>query len=270
MILRSRHLLALVALVLGAPLIACSSDTATVAAPTSTAAPTTTLVAPTTSSIVEPAATADLLSLIGAEVELWLAATGAPGLTLAAVLPDGSEISLGYGFSDLRAQTPAQPEDYWRFGSITKPMTSAVILMLAEQGLVDLDTPVATYLGANWAAGYISEGVDYGPLLTVRQLLNHTNGFAEYAFDPGFFILASARLDQPFAPEEVLKWAVERGPLYTPGTSYQYNTVGHVAAGLVIEAVTGRPAHEVFRDFLFDPARAESIYLPPQEFLRRW
>jgi D-alanyl-D-alanine carboxypeptidase len=209
---------------------------------------------------------AELVALLTTEVEQWMAATGAPGLTLSAILPNQSEVSLAFGSADLRAGSPATPSDYWRFGSITKPMTSAVILLLAEEGLVNLDEPVTTYLGANWAAGYMSNGVDYGALLTVRQLLNHTNGFAEYAFDPGFFILASSRFDTPFTPAEVVKWAVERGPIYTPGTSYQYNTVGHVAAGLVIEAVTGRPAHEVFKEMLFDPVGAEEIYLPPAEF----
>jgi D-alanyl-D-alanine carboxypeptidase len=269
--LRPRYLFVLAALGLGAPLIACSSDTATIAAPSSTVSATTIAPSiPTTTTLADRAEqlgdTAELVSLLTAEVEQWMVATGAPGLTLAAILPDQREISLAFGSADLRAGTPATPGDYWRFGSITKPMTSAVLLILAEQGLVDLNDPVANYLGADWATGYVSDGVDYGPLLTVRQLLNHTNGFAEYAFDPGFFILASSRFDEPFTPAEVVRWAVERGPLYTPGTSYQYNTVGHVAAGLVIEAVTGLPAHQVFKDLLFVPVGATEIYLPPAEF----
>ncbi|GIS33949.1 MAG: hypothetical protein Ct9H90mP5_03980 [Acidimicrobiaceae bacterium] len=65
------------------------------------------------------------------------------------------------------------------------------------------------------------------------------DGFKEYAFDPGFYLLASSRLDVPFDPQEVVDWGFERGPLFIPGTEYSYNTVGHVIAGLVIESVTG-------------------------------
>ena len=60
---------------------------------------------------------------------------------------------------------------------------------------------------------------------------------------PRFLCTASTRLDTPFEPEEVIDWAIEQGPLYEPGTAYGYNTVGHIVAGLVIEEVTGNPAH---------------------------
>jgi len=195
--------------------------------------------------------------------EEWLAASGAPGVTLTIVGPDGLEITEVAGVSDLRAAEPVTSSDFWRFGSITKPMTSAVVLALAEEGLVDLDAPVAAYLGSGWAAGYALDGVDYGDTLTVAQMLNHTAGFAEFAFDPGFYAQVAGRLDQPLEPEEIVAWAVERGPQSVPGTDYEYTTVGHVVAGLVIEQVTGRPAAEVLEEYVFAPAGAADAYLPP-------
>jgi D-alanyl-D-alanine carboxypeptidase len=266
--IRTPRFVVVTCLGVGLALAACSTEAPSIAATTTTISTTTTTVSPATSTTVVRQAppVGDLAALLGFEVEQWMSQTGAPGLTMAVILPDGTEITRAFGVSDLRSQTAADPTDYWRFASITKPMTSAVILLLAEQGLLNLDEPVATYLGANWAQGFTFQGVDYGPLLTVRQLLNHTNGFAEYAFDPGFFFLAGSRLETPFAPEEILKWAVDRGPLYTPGTGYTYNTVGHVAAGLVMEAVTGKDAHELFRELLFDPIGAQQIFLQPKEF----
>jgi D-alanyl-D-alanine carboxypeptidase len=265
---RFSHLLLVAALGVGLPLVACSAEPSGTAAPATIVAPSATTVSPATSTTVEQESSgaADISSLLGLEVEQWMAKTGAPGLTMAVILPDGTEITQGFGVSDLRSDSAVEPSDFWRFASITKPMTSAVVLLLAEQGLLDLDEPVASYLGSDWAKGYVDQGIDYGPLLTVRQLLNHTNGFAEYAFDPGFFFLAGSRLEKPFAPEEIVGWAVDRGPLFTPGTGYNYNTVGHVAAGLVIEAVSGKSAHELFRDLLFDPVGAQQIFLPPKEF----
>jgi D-alanyl-D-alanine carboxypeptidase len=260
-----RSRLLLLALALAAPVAACSQPDSAGNAPSTTVAVAAPTSAPTTVAATA-ASSAELTALLSAEVERWMAASGAPGLSLGAILPDGSTLELAFGVADLRTQTPAATTDYWRFGSVTKPMTSAVILLLAQQGRVDLDAPVTTYLGSDWAEGYIFEGVDYGSLLTVRQLLNHTNGFAEYAFDPGFFLEVSSRIDIPITPQEIIKWAVTRGPAYEPGSSYRYNTVGHVAAGLVVEAVTGTPAHQVFRELLFDPVGAAAIYLPPAEF----
>ena len=240
--------------------------TSTTVATTST---TTTTVAPTTT--IDPAVDLDgLATSIDAAITEFISATGVPGLTAAILLPgvDGTpvEILTAAGMSDVVNGDTADPGDHYRFGSITKPMTSVVVLQLVDEGLIDLDAPVATYLGAGWADGYVLDGVDYGDVVTIRQILNHTDGFAEFAFDVEFYIQSSARLDQPYEPDEIVTWAVNRGPQYVPGTGYLYNTVGHVVAGLVIEAVTGQSADEVMRARIFDPVDADDAYLAPAEF----
>ena len=268
-------------LLLVTALSACSSsdaapiDTAdaatTTAAPaaTTTAAPTTTVPA-TTTTVVPPLDTDALLAEIDGAIATFLSDTGVPGVTLGLILPDTDgellELTTAGGLSDLLAERAATSDDYYRWGSITKTMTSVVMLQLVGEGLVELDAPVSTYLGDGWASGYLWEGTDYGDLITIRQILNHTDGFAEFAFDPGFYIQSSLRIETPYEPEEIVAWAVERGAQYEPGTDYMYNTVGHVVAGLVIEAVTGRDAVEVLRERLFDPADATDVYLPPGEF----
>lgn len=212
-----------------------------------------------------PLATAELEQSIQAALDDWIAANGAPGSSLAVLLPDGSEVLVASGVRDLRADGAASTEDYWRIASISKPITSAVILRLVEQGLVDVDATVATYLGDEWATGYELDGVDYAPLITIRQILDHTDGFREYAFDPGFYLMVSDRLDVSMDPQEVVDWAFSVGPQFVPGTEYSYNTVGHIVAGLVIEAVTGKTAHEAMRELVFDPAGVTELYLTPGE-----
>jgi len=211
-------------------------------------------------------ATLELQETIQAALDDWIVTNGAPGSSLAVLLPDGSEVLAAAGVRDLRKEGAVTTEDYWRIASITKSLTSAVVLLLVEEGLIDVEATVGTYLGDEWATGYELGGVDYAPLITIRQILDHTDGFREYAFDPGFYLLASARLDIEMEPQEVVDWAFRVGPQYVPGTEYAYNTVGHVVAGLVIEAVTGRPAHEVMREYLFTPAGASDMYLAPKEF----
>jgi D-alanyl-D-alanine carboxypeptidase len=198
--------------------------------------------------------------------ETWMAENGVPGVSLAVLGPDGFELAEAVGVADLRTGEPVTTDDYWRFASVTKPMTSTVVLALAADGDIDLDAPVAEYLGSGWAEGYVWEGEDVGDQLTVAQMLNHTAGFGEYAFDPGFYLQMSTRLDQALEPQEIIDWAIANGPQYEPGNGYLYNTVGHNVAGLIIEEVTGTPAHVVLREVLFDPAGATNAYLTPAEF----
>ena len=214
---------------------------------------------------VEPS-TSTLASELGLVLDAWLAEGDppAPGVSLAVILDDGREVLVARGVRNLITNEAITTDDFFRIASITKTFTSVAITRLAAGGLIELDEPVSTYLG-DWLTGYTLDGVDYGPMVTVRQILNHTDGFAEYAFDPGFYLLASSRLDQTFHPEEIIEWARGRGPQYVPGTSYAYNTVGHVAAGLVLEAVTGKPAHQVLREQIFDPLELQDIFLPPAE-----
>ena len=260
---------------LGAAGAACGNETSTPATTTTTVvastAPTTvvttTTPAPTTVATTTTLAPSEILQARLREILTeWQSETGAPGAAMTVLLPDGGEVTVENGVRNLATGAPVEVGEYWRFASVTKPMTSAVVLRLVEQGLVDLDEPVATYLGEDWAEGYVLDGIDYGPLITVAQTLNHTDGFAEFAFDPGFYFVMSTRLDVPLDPTDVVAWAVDRGPQYVPGEAYLYNTVGHIVAGLVIEAVTGRPAEQVMREELFDLVDANDLYLTPREF----
>ena len=234
---------------------------------TSSIDPTTTRVEVTTTSVVVDETEERLIAVI----DNFLASTQAPGVTMTVLRPsdDGTDtveaVNLARGVRSLTTEAELSTSDYFRWASITKPMTSVVVLQLVEEGLIDLDATVSTYLGEGWASGYVLDGVDYGDSVTIRQILDHTDGFAEFAFDLGFYVLASTRLETPFEPEEVIDWAVEQGPLYEPGTAYEYNTVGFIVAGLVIEEVTGNSAHIELRNRLFDPADASEIYLPPKE-----
>lgn len=235
--------------------------TTTTVAPTSVA-PTTVASTTTVAPLATPALEAELLEA----VEAWSEQTGVPGASLAVSLPDGSELVVTTGVRDLTTGESVRTDDHWRIASITKPIVSTVVLQLVEQGLIELSAPVSTYLGLGWAEGYVLDGVDYGDAVTIADLLAHTDGFKEYAFDPGFYLLVSDRLDVPMAPEELIEWAVAQGPQFVPGTGYLYNTVGHVVAGLVIEAVTGRPVQDVLREAVFAPADADDVYLTPRQF----
>ena len=193
-------------------------------------------------------------------VAAWMDEAGIPGVVLAVALGDEEPWTFGWGVRDLGAGDPITPDDYVRIGSITKPVTTVAVLSLVEEGILDLDTPVTSYLGDDWYGDY-----EHDPDITLRHLMGHTAGFVEYAFDPGFFILASARLSLPIAPEEIVRFTTRYGPVAEFGTEYSYSTAGHVVAGMIIEEVTGNAAHAEIRSRILDPLGLEHTYLPPGE-----
>lgn len=189
----------------------------------------------------------------------WQTRGGMPAVSMSIRLPGEDPINIANGVSDLTTETPVTEANFFRIGSITKPMTAALVLQLVDEGLIELDEPVQTYI-PGWLDGY-----QYASEITIRQLLNHTNGLIEYALDPGFYVETSARLDQEFAPEEIVEFLSRQEPLFAPGEGYSYETGGFLTLGTVIEAVTGNTAAAEMRSRIFDAAGAENIYLVPQE-----
>ncbi len=238
---------------------------ATTAAPTTTAAPATTAAPPTTAAQQdEPdgeAADGEPLDPLSAAIGDWMERTGAPGIVLAITQGGAEPSTFAWGVSDIATGTPMTVDHHVRIGSVTKSVTAAVVLQLVAEGLVELDAPVAQYLGDDWAPGY-----EHAAAVTVRDLLGHTSGFVEYAFDVSFYQLAAPRLAEQISPEEILEFASQYGPVAELGTEFHYNTTGYLAAGLLIEAMTGNSAAAELRARVFEPLGLQHTYLTPDEF----
>jgi len=238
------------------------TETPPTATPEPTAVPEPTAT-PEPTAVPEPTAAdihAEITDEVQAAVDTWRENNGAPGVSAALIIPGHDPITVASGTSDLSTNEPVTTDDYFRIASITKTMTATLILQLVEEGLIELDEPVSSYLG-DWLGDHPSEDE-----ITVRQLMDHTNGLIEYAFDPGFYFEAALRQDQPFAPEEILEFLGRQDPLFAPGADYQYETGGFVAAGLLVEELTGASAADEMRSRIFEPSGASEIYLTPEEF----
>ena len=235
---------------------------ATTAAPTTTAAPQDESDGESDSeSGDEPEPDAEPAAPLGAAIGDWMDRTGAPGIVLGITRGGAEPMTFAWGVSDIATGAPMTVDHHVRIGSVTKSVTAAVVLQLVSEGLVELDAPVAQYLGEGWAPGY-----EHAAAVTVRDLLGHTSGFVEYAFDVSFYQLAAPRLGEQISPEEILEFAAEYGPVAELGTEFHYNTTGYLAAGLLIEAVTGNTAAVELRARVFEPLGLEHTYLTPEEF----
>ncbi|MFI9251676.1 serine hydrolase domain-containing protein [Streptomyces sp. NPDC053069] len=189
-------------------------------------------------------------------------AAGVPGVTATARDAHGNW-STTAGVGDLRTGEPRSTADRYRVGSITKTFVATVLLQLEAEGRLSLDDTVDRRL-----PGVVHGHGHDGRHITVRQLLNHTSGIADYTEDADFARdyftpagFARHRYDT-VRPRELVAVAMRHEPSFAPGTSWRYSNTNFVVAGMVIEKVTGHPyATEIERRIL-GPLHLRATSLP--------
>jgi CubicO group peptidase (beta-lactamase class C family) len=165
-------------------------------------------------------------------------------------------LAKGYGFANVELEVAARPDTVYHVDSITKFLTAAAVLKLAEEGRLGLDDDVG-----RWVPGF---SMPERPV-RIRHLLSHTSGLASYTSQPD--VETKERLD--LGPEEVL------GPLrsapahFAPGEGWRYCNTGFYLLGMVIEKVTGKAYGQYMRDEIFQPLGMEgSRYGEPRPLIR--
>ncbi|MCL4847726.1 MAG: beta-lactamase family protein [Acidobacteria bacterium] len=172
----------------------------------------------------------------------------------------GASGEAGPGAEPMRAETP------FFIASIDKLLTATVVLALSECDRLRLDDRVVTWLSpARLGALHRLDGVDHTGSLTVRHLLTHTSGLADWLEDRprgGRSLVEQVveQGDRAVAFDEMLADVRERltphFPPQPPGASrprIRYSDTNFMLLTAIVEAVTGLPSHEVFRARLFEP-----------------
>lgn len=160
-----------------------------------------------------------------------------PGVSVAILRGDHVALARGYGFANLELHVPASDSTVYQSGSVGKQFTAAAIVMLSEQHRLRLDDPITTWL---------PEGAGVWDGITVRHLLTHTSGIAEYT-DSTF----DYRKD--YTEDELVRFAASRPLDFPPGDRWSYSNTGYVLLGVLIHRVTGRFYGDVLREFIFGP-----------------
>ncbi|QRN84227.1 beta-lactamase family protein [Chloroflexota bacterium] len=171
-----------------------------------------------------------------------------PGMAVAITQGDNISFSKGYGTAGSgRNVTPDTP---FYIGSQSKSFTALAIMQLVEQGKLDLDTPVQTYLP--WFRVADSQASQQ---ITIRHLLQHTSGLSESSYVSTL---------PPEATLEMLVRDLSRAELSTPvGTKMQYFNPGYSTLGLIVETVSGKSYGDYLRDNIFTPLKMTSTFTDP-------
>ncbi|MGA2738427.1 MAG: serine hydrolase domain-containing protein [Bryobacteraceae bacterium] len=182
---------------------------------------------------------------IDAAAEQALADSGAPSVSITVVKSGRIAYLKAYGNARLKPATAAAPEMRYSIGSVSKQFMAGAILMLVEEGKLSLDDKVGRYLPNLTRADEV----------TIWQLLSHTSGYQDYY--PLDYV--APFMQKPVTADEILKtWAGK--PLdFDPGTRWQYSNTNFVAAGRILERVTGKPFAAFMRARIFGPLEMNSV-----------
>lgn len=198
---------------------------------------------------LQPATTVPALDQTGLQTDLdALVDLGVPGVVLAVI--DGDEsVTLTAGVSDLDAGTPMDAGATFRIASMTKPYTATVVLQLVEEGVLELDDTVE-----HWLPGIVADG----HRITIRDLLHHTSGVADYFDDPAVLQpYLEGDYEYVWTPQQLVEIADQLGATSEPGTEWRYSNTNYAIVGLVVEAATGRTLGDEMQTRIFDELALE-------------
>jgi CubicO group peptidase (beta-lactamase class C family) len=176
--------------------------------------------------------------------------TGVPSASVAVVQHGKLVYTHAYGLARLATATtpaaPATPEMRYSIGSISKQFTAAAILLLQEEGKLNLDDPLDRYV----------TGLTRGSEVTIRQILSHTSGYQDYW--PEDYVMTP--MLRPESSQQILDtWA--KKPLdFEPGTHWQYSNTNYVIAGRIVESITGHPLMDFLTSRIFRPLGMTSVW----------
>jgi len=172
---------------------------------------------------------------IDATVTRSMQQAGLPGIGIALFNNGRVVYAKAYGERDQADRKPLTPDSIMTAASLTKPAFAVMVLQLVEQGVLDLDRPVAHYLPKPLPdyASYADLASDRRyEKITLRMLLAHTSGFPNW---------------RRFTDDR--KLAI----YFDPGSRFAYSGEGIALAQLVVETVTGKSAEALMRERIFQP-----------------
>ena len=176
---------------------------------------------------------------VDAVVAEWLASTGAPSVSIAIVQDGRTAYAKAYGAARRNPGVPSTPATRYAIDSISKQFTATALLLLAEQGRLSLDDPIAKWFPELHAAAAV----------TLRQLLTHTSGIRDYW--PQDFL--TSEMTRPTTTTAILDEWAQRPLDFAPGEDWQYSNTGYVLAGAVVEKVSGETLFEFLSRHVFAP-----------------
>jgi CubicO group peptidase (beta-lactamase class C family) len=179
--------------------------------------------------------------------------TDSPGLVVGVARGGKPVYRKGFGLASIELGVANTPWTRMRIGSTSKHFTCLAALLLVEEGKLDIDVGVRTYL---------PELPQTKPEPTLRHFMHHTSGLRDY-LDVGF--LASGMTIKPKGAALATQ-AIQSEVNFAPGEKMIYNNGGYHMLSLVIERVSGMPFEQFLKERIFDPLGMVDTRSVPSDF----
>lgn len=201
---------------------------------------------------VHPPLTPDQVTAIDRFVNTAMSTRQIPGVAVGVYSRGQILLAKGYGMSDVELSVPVKPETVFQSGSVGKQFVSAAVMMLVEQGKINLDDSIVQY--------FPNAPDTWKPIL-VKNLLSHTSGLAEYESGDRIGPKGDFYLRLDFTEDELTQ-KVEALPIdFKPGEQWGYRNTNYLLLGIIIHKVTGTPYAEFLQQRIFKPLGMTSTRL---------
>jgi CubicO group peptidase (beta-lactamase class C family) len=188
--------------------------------------------------------------VVASQMQTW----GVPGVSIG-LLNNGEIETATYGVASIATNQPVTPETLFQIGSISKVFTTTLVMTFVDEGTLDLDTPVVT-----WIPNLTLTDGDARESITLRHLVTHMSGFYGDRFDDqgeGDDALARAVAAFYDLPQQT-----------RPGELWTYCNAGFDLAGRVMEVVSGKRFEDLMRERVFNLLGLESTTYFAAEAIR--
>ncbi len=176
-----------------------------------------------------------------------MTATGTPGMAFAVIQGNRVVFARGLGVANVETNAPVTPDTLFRVGSVTKMLTAAAVVTLAQEGTLSLDAPLS------------KKDKKLDPKLgqlTLDQLLSQTAGLPDFPGGDGH-----EHGDESL--DRFVNWLPTREFLLPPGAAFSYSNANYAVAGSLLMRVLGKPYANAMDETLFKPLGMTRTTLRP-------
>ncbi|AZA80471.1 serine hydrolase [Chryseobacterium lactis] len=151
-----------------------------------------------------------------------------------------------FGKANLELDVNMSPEQVFQIGSMTKQFTAVAILMLEQQGKLNVNDPISKY----------SKDYPNGDQITIHHLLTHTSGIKDFTKMKSLSTIAQKEMK----PEAMVDFFKNEPVDFSPGEKFDYNNSGYVVLGYIIEFVSGDTYENFIQKNIFDKVGMSHSY----------
>lgn len=193
-----------------------------------------------------------LLEQLKLSIEHTLCKFQAPGAAVAIYINGQPFLGTGVGYQDIEGKIPLPTNANFYLYSITKSLLAIALLKLVDQGQLNLNMPIQSYL-------------PHLPLdtpVTLQQLLSHTSGLPDYGGTSTYVNAVQSTPNTPWTAEAFLNLIQTQGLQFSPGRGWMYSNIGYLLLRCMLETITNLSLQAVLEEHIFRPLSLQNTFVP--------